>query len=655
MKWKNRPCEVLSEKTFVIIKDDLDIPKDATLDRTSRNGGRTTGKDVANTGTWPPPKMKRVQAFCGEPLERPKTANLVRPSVLDPTLVDKLDMSLLSKELLHDSMTRFYRSANKPTGGGTATSSSSLSSSSSSLSLPSSLSLLPSPTLLPQRHRSAAVTAATKTTTTTWPSHDHVPVHRQRRNFEQIANQMEKADRSRSPVTGSRIEKTSPGAVTHEHAPSIKRTSDIKKLDDNNNRNGPSKLSTVKKKNSRIGLSSDLEIFTTASAKNLAPEPCKTCGRPDQPERFHSHPKGSQTKIKDIPTTTTSIMKKSKTTVPPVPKSIQKPVALNFRSDRNKNKIEDAEASSKDVAPRDPQDSTRARLSSALNKRGPKSITCYICGREFGTASFPIHEPKCIEKWDRENNSLPPSQRRPRPQRPVVGTDHSDWNTAAWEQSQEQLIPCAKCGRTFLPERLPVHERSCKATPKNVINNESKPERLSTSASTRNVVPPTVPCQICGRRFGTRSIKIHEPQCNRRQLTAQNDLTSPQKKSVTYADSVDNAPSMYPDMSQKKTVTCYICGRDFGSSSIGIHEPQCLKKWHAENDKLSPARRRKEPEKPQVVYIQDHQGNKIIDQEATTEANWMSHLNQLVPCKYCGRTFNPDRVSIHENSCKGNR
>lgn len=165
-------------------------------------------------------------------------------------------------------------------------------------------------------------------------------------------------------------------------------------------RNGPSKLSTVKKKNSRIGLSSDLEIFTTASAKNLAPEPCKTCGRPDQPERFHSHPKGSQTKIKDIPTTTTSIMKKSKTTVPPVPKSIQKPVALNFRSDRNKNKIEDAEASSKDVAPRDPQDSTRARLSSALNKRGPKSITCYICGREFGTASFPIHEPKCIEVSD---------------------------------------------------------------------------------------------------------------------------------------------------------------------------------------------------------------------------------------------------------------
>lgn len=32
-----------------------------------------------------------------------------------------------------------------------------------------------------------------------------------------------------------------------------------------------------------------------------------------------------------------------------------------------------------------------------FDKRGPKSVTCYICGREFGSASFPIHEPKCFE------------------------------------------------------------------------------------------------------------------------------------------------------------------------------------------------------------------------------------------------------------------
>ncbi|XP_011264555.1 uncharacterized protein LOC105256395 isoform X1 [Camponotus floridanus] len=657
MKWKKGPCEFLSEKTFLIIKDDLKILKGATK---KTNGGRITPRNAANTGTWPP-KMKRANVSRAEMPERPKTANLSRPSVLDPTLVDKLDMSLLSKELLCDSMTRFHQSTAIPSNNVDK----SISGASSSSSSSSSLLLVPSsPSATRRRRRSAAAVAATTTTTTTWSfREDALPVtRRQRRSFEQIREsrvvasdrQMEEIDRLRSP-TGSQKITSSTAAAT--------QNSDVRKLDDNNNRNGTLKvLSTVKKKkNSRGGLPSDLEIFTSAaSSARSAPEPCKTCGRPDQPERFHSHPKGSQTKIKDLPTLTM----KPKPAVPSVPKSIQKPVALNFRSDRNRNKPDEVETKTNASQDRPSQDSGQQARSSSAMKRGPKTVTCYICGREFGTASFPIHEPKCMEKWDRENNSLPPSQRRPRPQRPVVGVEHSDWNAAAWEQSQEQLIPCAKCGRTFLPERLPIHERSCKAAPKN--------ERVAT-ANRRSVVPPTVPCRVCGRNFGTRSIKIHEPQCSRR-WQMQNDSASEQKDQLTLyrqksTRKQENSPSMYPDVSQKRTVTCYICGRDFGSSSIAIHEPQCLKKWHAENDKLSPARRRKEPQKPEVIYIRSIQlamttslfaedsctGNVVVDQAATAEANWMTHLSQLVPCKRCGRTFNPDRVNIHENSCKGNR
>ncbi|KAL6443600.1 hypothetical protein ACFW04_001619 [Cataglyphis niger] len=638
MKWKKGPCEFLSEKTFLIIKDDL---KGATK-RT--DGGRITARNAANTGTWPP-KMKRVNA---EEPERPKTANLSRPSVLDPALVDKLDMSLLNKELLCDSMLRFYQPAanidNSISRDTTTSSSSSL----------SSLLLVPSSPSATRRRRSAAAVAAT---TTTWSSHteDVPPVTcHQRRSFEQIRKpriatdcQMEEIDRLRSPTGNQKI--TSPIGTAAQNP-------DVKKLDDNNNRNGSLKvLSTVKKKkNSRAGLPSDLEIFTAAtSSMKSAPEPCKTCGRPDQPERFHSHPKGSQAKIKNIPTSTSTM--KAKFAVPSVPKSIQKPVALNFRSDRNRNKLDEVEtkpAASQDCPSQD--SSQQVKSSSASMKRGPKTVTCYICGREFGTASFPIHVPKCMEKWERENNSLPPSQRRPRPQRSMIGVEHSDWNASAWEQSQQQLVPCAKCGRTFLPERLPIHERSCKAAPKNN-------ERLATPANGRNVVPPTVSCRVCGRNFGTRSIKIHEPQCSRRWQQMQNDLANEQKDQLTLqsqksAKNQEDSPSMYPDLSQKRTITCYICGRDFGSSSIAIHEPQCLKKWHVENDKLSPARRRKEPQKPDVIYTQDSRtGNMVVDQAATAEANWMTHLSQLVPCKRCGRTFNPDRVNIHENSCKGNR
>lgn len=52
------------------------------------------------------------------------------------------------------------------------------------------------------------------------------------------------------------------------------------------------------------------------------------------------------------------------------------------------------------------------------------------------------------------------------------------------------------------------------------------------------------------------------------------------------------------------TVICYICGREYGTKSISIHEPQCLKKWHQENDNLPKHLRRPEPKKPEVRPVQ---------------------------------------------------
>ncbi|XP_010077188.1 PREDICTED: zinc finger protein 474-like, partial [Pterocles gutturalis] len=43
--------------------------------------------------------------------------------------------------------------------------------------------------------------------------------------------------------------------------------------------------------------------------------------------------------------------------------------------------------------------------------------------------------------------------------------DLDSLNEAAWISAQNQLVPCDICGRTFLPERLIVHQRSCKLKP----------------------------------------------------------------------------------------------------------------------------------------------------------------------------------------------
>uniref|UniRef100_A0A8C0DA82 Zinc finger protein 474 n=1 Tax=Balaenoptera musculus TaxID=9771 RepID=A0A8C0DA82_BALMU len=46
---------------------------------------------------------------------------------------------------------------------------------------------------------------------------------------------------------------------------------------------------------------------------------------------------------------------------------------------------------------------------------------------------------------------------------------------------------------------------------------------------------------------------------------------------------------------------CYICGREFGSQSLGIHELQCLEKWRTENSKLPKEFCQPLPRKPQPL------------------------------------------------------
>lgn len=105
----------------------------------------------------------------------------------------------------------------------------------------------------------------------------------------------------------------------------------------------------------------------------------------------------------------------------------------------------------------------------------PRMLVCPLCGREFGTLSLPIHMKTCREKFELEQQKLPKNQRK---SADTIIEKYNQMNSAMKNEgnfnimnlnndayriwSDEALIPCDNCGRTFLPDRLQVHLRSCK-------------------------------------------------------------------------------------------------------------------------------------------------------------------------------------------------
>nr|CAH7729589.1 unnamed protein product [Callosobruchus chinensis] len=464
---------------------------------------------------------------------------------------------------------------------------------------------------------------------------------------------------TRPPKSSSAIKK--PPAIPHSPH-----------RDPNNNDNKPCKIAAIKPRKQTVPVAAKIEIATPAKpASNVSvAEPCRTCGRKDQPERFHSHP-----------ATTVPLCAKVASPRLAMKSTVQKPVAMRYKSKSSTNSQMEIKRLN---SSRLPQPTPKTKLPSqspnpATRTKSPepkratsakRTLTCYLCGREFGSASLPLHEPKCLQKWERENATLPAHMRRKVPPKPDPNISKDEWNKLAWESSQSTLMACHNCGRTFYPERLIVHQRSCRVpqvTMKNlpsadVVSSQVVESTPSTPTSSR--APPTFECYICGKKFGSHSIKIHEKQCLKKWHTENDSLpvdmrsapplrkekqkspVPPEKDSMEVKEKSESSPT-----SPKKPpmFPCYICGRLFTVNSIYIHEPQCLKMWKIENEKLPANKRKPEPLKPDIKFTRD--GN--IDYEATTEAHWQSHLSQLIPCNVCKRTFNPDRVEVHERSCKG--
>lgn len=155
------------------------------------------------------------------------------------------------------------------------------------------------------------------------------------------------------------------------------------------------------------------EVFGGPKPKDEVPEPCRTCGRPEQPERFHSHPPPSSHRQRQHDDNNNDDKRPALTK-----SSVRKPVPIKYRSGRSKRR-ESGEAS---VPSRVPSPDTKKPEKQHVGRKspragaggvflvlddrgndkpivrsGPRTVLCYLCGREFGTASYPLHEPHCLQ------------------------------------------------------------------------------------------------------------------------------------------------------------------------------------------------------------------------------------------------------------------
>ena len=94
---------------------------------------------------------------------------------------------------------------------------------------------------------------------------------------------------------------------------------------------------------------------------------------------------------------------------------------------------------------------------------------------------------------------------------------------------------------------------------------------------------------------------------------------------------------------------CHLCGQQFGTASIKIHQKTCKEKYERERGRAA-------PEAPMSPFLNggDERQIKGMTAQAIEEFNdsaYQAWAGDLEPCPNCGRRFLPDRLAVHARAC----
>ena len=316
--------------------------------------------------------------------------------------------------------------------------------------------------------------------------------------------------------------------------------------------------------------------------------------------------------------------------------------------------------------------------------RLPLEIRCDHCGQLVDKKSLNRHTNWCLRQ--KQLRSKPDSSIRGKKSRPTFAKskpeasprDTNGHGSIVARVVTVGLVP-GQCEQVFFHSRYDPSERPKTRTLRHSTLQDSGfglPSLDRIVEGQRNMSDSQAPrmeqCRNCSKIVASDRVGVHNRLCKSPQVST-GVVQIPSTHNLLKVDSKPSlqAPVHFKAPRKPPTMACYICGRDYGTKSLPIHEPQCLKKFNIQNDKLPINERLPLPRKnrtsavarvllreeeqiatpslPEGVYRNVVPDGGLVHQ--FFEHCYSEFEKELIPCKKCGRTFAPERHVLHEPNC----
>lgn len=217
-------------------------------------------------------------------------------------------------------------------------------------------------------------------------------------------------------------------------------------------------------------------------------------------------------------------------------------------------------------------------------------------------------------------------------------------------------ILCFVCDKIFPLDQIQNHVNKCKV----VYEQKNKchlvmPEeyKILVDAFKGGVLPDNEELENFNRMLDEKSVKYGGSYASEKEFREMNKGFTDTIKKSKEPIKQKRAPGQKPP-----SLVCPLCGREFGTMSLKIHMKSCKTKFELAQKDLPPNRRRNadkiiaDYERNQAMMNQGVGGNGAFNMDALNQQAFDQYnKDALVKCEFCGRTFLPDRLEVHQRIC----